>query len=60
LNASSSDEITTLNLKGEIDIRNKWKHFPIPFFVLENEDVDISMEIKFSEGLFVHLEQKEH
>jgi hypothetical protein len=59
-NASSSDEIATLNLKGEIDSGNRLKHFPVPFSGLENEDVDVSREANFSQGKFVHLEQKEH
>jgi hypothetical protein len=59
-NASSSDEISTLNLKGEIDSGNRLQHFPVPFLGLKNEDVDVSMEANFSQGQSVHLEQKEH
>jgi hypothetical protein len=59
-NASSSDEITTLNLKVEINNGDKLQHFPVPFSSLQNEDVKISMEAIFSQGKSVHLEHKEH
>jgi hypothetical protein len=59
-NSSSSDGISTLNLKGEIDSGNRLQHFPIPFLGLKNEDVNVFMEANFSQGKSVHLEQKEH
>jgi hypothetical protein len=59
-NASSSDEIATLNLKGEINSGSRLQHSPIPFSGLKNEDVNVSTGAYFSQGKYVHLEQKEH
>jgi len=59
-NASSSDQIATLNLKRENGSGSRLQHYPVPFSGLKNEDFNISTAANFLQGKFVHLEKKEH